>query len=155
MSRAWFAFLDATPWRREQVRLEPALAERLHRPYRRSDLTVNGRLSAAISHWHALENSGWPLRALEFRQAPYPLASFRCKDGMTRTVVLFAADQFAKEGDACLQLRSGEETLFTAAFSLRLPACGSPLLVDIGCMQARRLTQEELLSGKRPSFFMA
>ena len=135
VSSVWFAFLDATPWRRWQVRLEPALAERLHRPYRRSDLTIDGRLSAAISHWHAFENIGWPRQALQFREAPYPLASFRCKDGVLRALVLCTSDQFAKEGDACLQLRSGQDALFTVAFSLRLPVSGSPLVVDIGCMQ--------------------
>ncbi len=85
--------------------------------------------------WHALENSGWPLGAIQFRREPYPLANFRCKDGVTRTLVLSAPQKFSKEGDACLELRCDNEVLFTAAFSLRASPCGSSLVVDIGCMQ--------------------
>lgn len=162
-SGAWFAFLDATPWRRKQVRLTPKLAELLHRPYRRSDLSDEARLVSAVSHWRSLERSGWITSALNFRQTPAVLAKVRCKDGTTMEVVLCALEQFAKEGDACLQLRRGDEVLFTAAFSLG--DCSQDarrIVVEVGCLQGphskngRILVRDttKLLHGLRPRDLM-
>lgn len=161
-SCAWFAFLASTRWRREQVLLEPQLAERLHRPYRRSDWRPERRLSAAIAHWRHLEGCDWPPQATQVRRVPFELASIACKDGGALRVVLRAPEKYAKEGDACLQLLRGSEVLFSAAFSLAVTAEkeGAPaaLAVDIGSLQGpcspsgRNIVRDttKLLHGLRP-----
>ncbi len=78
-------------------------------------------------------------------------------------VTLCALEQFAKEGDACLQLRSGGEVLFTAAFSLgNCTEDASRTVVDVGCLQGpssqtgRSLVRDttKLLHGLRPRDLM-
>ena len=159
-TRVWFAFLEATPWRQEQVRLEPELAEKLHRPYRRGDLSPFRRLAAAVSHWQALESCNWGTQAQQWRRQPYLLAEIIGKDSASYQLVFCSARQFAKEGDVCLQLRSGADILFTAAFSLRLEgeAAAKSLLLDVGCLQGpwgeaskqRVRDTTKLLHGIRP-----
>lgn len=159
-TRVWFAFLEATAWRREQVRLEPGLAEKLHRPYRRSDLSAAGRLTSALSHWQALESCNWSPEARHWRRQPYLLADITGKDAASCQLVLCTACQFTKEGEVCLQLRSDAGLLFTAAFSLRLEGDASTklLLLDVGCLQGpggdagRHLVRQttKLLHGLRP-----
>lgn len=158
-TRVWFAFLEATPWRQEQVRLEPELAEKLHRPYRRSDFLATDRLTAALSHWQALESCDWAFQAQQWRRQPCLLAEIVGKDAASCELVLCTARQFAKEGEVCLQLRSGADILFTAAFSLCLEGkTVKSLLLDVGCLQGpwgqasqqRVRDTTKLLHGMRP-----
>ena len=158
-SAAWFSFLEASAWRRRQVKSRPKLAELLHRPYRRCDLTGSERLTAATTHWRCVEHSGWTPAAMNFRQSPRTLAEISCKDGSVRQVVLCALEQFSKEGDACLQLRNGSQVIFTAAFSFGLgDEAAEGIVMDIGCLQGpsaadgRSLIRDttKLLHGLRP-----
>ena len=131
-SSTWFAFLEGSVWRKRQVIRDPELAEHLHRPSRRSDLSARERLSLAIGHWQLLEGMPWSACI----ERPLLLATLRCKDGVDRQLVLTSAGRFNKEGGCCLHLQCGDDVLFSLVFSLSKPGDASqPMVLDVGCLQ--------------------
>lgn len=165
-SARWYAFIDANPFRRRLTRLQPALAERPHRPYRRFDLDVGARVACLVSHGLALEQLGWQQLVLRMGVQAVTIAHFIGKDGVERRLVLSHPGQFMKEGELCLHLCSGATRLYSAAFSL-VGAFGSPAAegvaaLDIGCLQgpddpaARELVRSttKALHGLRPRDLM-
>jgi uncharacterized protein VirK/YbjX len=166
-SRQWFEFLDADAHRRKLTRTHPVLAEKLHRPYRRSDLDAEGRLLHLVSHCLAVEALGWQSLVLSLSSRPLTIATVNGKDDVERQLVLDHSRQFAKEGELCLHLCRGNERLYSAAFSF----VGSPqeepdssrIVLDVGCLQGPvgesadevvRVTTKAL-HGLRPRDFMA
>jgi len=166
-SKQWFQFLDSDAHMRELTRAHPALAEKLHRPYRRSDLDVKGRLLSLLSHHRAVGVLGWQSLLLSLCERPLTIATLNGKDGVERHLVLDCATQFAKEGELCLHLFRGRERLYTAALCLLgssdEEAMSSCLVLDVGCLQgpggesAADVMREttKALHGVRPHDFMA
>jgi uncharacterized protein len=165
-STRWYAFLDANAFRRRLTRLQPALAERPHRPYRRCDLGAHERVAGLVSHGLALERLGWQALVLQMGAQPVTLAAFIGKDGANWRLLLNHPGQFMKEGELCLHLCSDAVRLYSAAFSLvgaadRLGGPGVAAL-DIGCVQgcddpaARALVRgaTKSLHGLRPRDLM-
>lgn len=165
-SARWYAFLDANAFRRRLTRVQPALAERPHRPYRRFDLNAHERVACLVSHGLALERLGWQPLVLRMGMRPLTIARFIGKDGIERRLVLGLPDQFMKEGELCLHLCSGAMRLYTAAFSLvgtlDTGAASGVAALDIGCLQgpddpaARDLVRAttKALHGLRPRDLM-
>ena len=158
-SSRWFAFLDANAFRRRLTRLQPEWAEKLHRPYRRCDLSAAARLDCLIAHGLAIERLGWQRLVLRLSTRPLTIARFIGKDDIERRLVLGPAGQFMKEGELCLHLCCGAQRIYSAAFSL---LGAGALALDIGCLQgpddpaARDLVRSttKALQGWRPRDLM-
>jgi uncharacterized protein VirK/YbjX len=162
VSAVWFSFLDGEAHRRQWVRDHPSLAEKLHRPYRRSDLSSHQRLAALIAHYRVVEALGWEELVGAICRRPVRLASLIGKDGVQRHVVLELSSQFDKEGEICLHLIEQGERIYSASFSMVVSRDGSSeepgLALDVGSIQGpgatdaqervRRITRA--LHGLRP-----
>ena len=158
-SARWFAFLDANAFQRRLTRLQPEWAEKLHRPYRRYDLSAAARLDCLVAHGRAIERLGWQRFVLGLSTQPLTIARFIGKDDVERRLELGHDGQFMKEGGLCLHLCCGAQRLYSAAFSL---LGASVLTLDIGCLQgpddpaARDLVRSttKALHGLRPRDLM-
>ena len=127
-SSRWYRFLDANA----TLRRMPDLAEKLHRPYARSGLGANARLTALISHYRSCSDLRWTPLLGAIARGPVVLACWSDKTGTPLSLTLDRPHQFAKEGELVLNLERDGERLGTVAFSLRE---GGPHAIDVGCLQ--------------------
>lgn len=132
-SLSWFNLLDSHPDLRDCVRHEPEMAEKLHRPYRRTDLSVARRLQLIVEHVRISDEIGFSgLMARAYRE-PVEIALFNNRTGQPLSLLLGRPGQFGKEGELALHLSDGINRIYSACFSLR--ELNGLRELDIGCLQ--------------------
>lgn len=155
-NRDWLRTLVSQRWTHQLLLAQPALAERLHRPYQQSGFDRWDRLAVLRQHYRACGELGWQSLCRRIADEGVCLGRIDGRDGKPLTLELGYAEQFAKEGEWALSLRLGDERLYTMVLSLRVDAGGRRLF--IGCVQGpssndglalvRDLTRS--LHGERP-----
>lgn len=157
----WLRFLFARPKLRAVLRHQPALAEKVHRPYLRKELSAAGRVAALTAHYGIC--LAHPSRDLLLTAAEREteIARFAGKDGEAFQITLGPPGTLQKEGELALKLIMSGKTLYRLAFSF-LRADYGPA-VFIGCLQGapgsqetgeRMRTATKALHGRRPRDMM-
>ena len=152
----WLDILFEQRWLRALLVIQPALAERLHRPYQQAGFGCRERLAALQEHHLLCAEIGWQRLSGKVARHGLLLAEIVDRDAQPLQLDLTCISQFAKEGEWALSLRRDGERLYTMALSLRQGADGKHLF--IGCVQglsrndSRELVREltHALHGERP-----
>lgn len=132
-TQAWFAQLDTEPGLRRFARLQPELAEKLHRPYARADLDAAQRLEALTAHYRVCKALHWSDLLGAVGHGPVVLAEWVGKDDAPLQLTLTVPGQFAKEGEMAIHLMRDNIRQCTLLASLR--ETGAARWLDIGCLQ--------------------
>lgn len=129
----WLDFLWSAPALLEAARLNPDLAEKLHRPYMRKDLSAGERLALLLSHYRfgISQPHGGLLLSATLRDVP--LAELHGKSGKGFQLMLGPAGSLQKEGELRLRLECGGLVLLSLAFTLS--AQGKAPMLLVGCLQ--------------------
>lgn len=129
----WLDFLWSSPAMLEAARRNPDLAEKLHRPYMRKDLSAGERLALLVSHYRfGLSQPHGSLLVLATLRDE-PLAELCGKSGKRFRLVLGPAGSLQKEGELRLRLECDGLLLLSLAFSLS--AQGTAPLLFVACLQ--------------------
>jgi uncharacterized protein VirK/YbjX len=132
-SRAWFELLDSDPRLVSLTAARPHLAEKIHRPYLRSDYSATAKLAALMTHYRScldLPAGRLPLAAQAERVA---LGEVAGKNDSVIRLALGADEQFMKEGEFVVHLDDDSGRLYTLVAAIVPGATGAVL--SIGCMQ--------------------
>jgi hypothetical protein len=132
-SAIWFDALDTSASLDTCARYEPDMAEKLHRPYRRSGLSVKDRLELVLDHNRIVSLLGWSDLVANSYANAVEIASFTDREGSALQLVLARPGQFGKEGELALHLVDGDTRLYSACFSFRKSDGIREL--DVGCIQ--------------------
>ncbi|GAA5180564.1 VirK/YbjX family protein [Niveibacterium umoris] len=132
-TKTWFARLNADPMLRTFVRLQPELAEKLHRPYARADHPATTRLQALDEHYRICREQRWAPLLAQVGRGPVTLATWQGKDEVPLVLTLTVPGQFAKEGEMAVHLMRNDVRQCTVLVSLR--GDGSGRWLDIACLQ--------------------
>jgi hypothetical protein len=133
LSAIWFDTLDTSASLDTCARYEPEMAEKLHRPYRRSGISVKNRLELLLDHNRIIMHLGWSDLVAKAYQNTVEIASFTDRDGKVLQLVLDRPGQFGKEGELALHLVDGDTRRYSACFSF-MKSDGIREL-DVGCIQ--------------------
>lgn len=136
-SAIWFQSLDNCASLRKCARYEPAMAEKLHRPYRRSGLSVKNRLDLVLEHLRIVRLLGWTELVASAYATTVAIANFTDRNGSALRLTLDRPGQFGKEGELALHLVDGDTRLYSACFSFK--ESGGIRELDVGCIQGPSL----------------
>lgn len=159
-TRNWLQLLNSHPLFGELVKARPRMIQKIYRPYLSNTMNCQQRLAAMVAHYRFVVKQGLGPLVAQAAQGPVQLLSLSGKSGAEYTVALRAIAPLEREGELVLQLLSGQDLVYSVAFSF-LPS-GQRLAVGIGCVQGpqgedglariRECTRE--LHGLRPKNLM-
>jgi hypothetical protein len=132
-SAIWFDALNTSASLDTCALHEPEMAEKLHRPYRRSGLSVKNRLDLVLDHNRIVSLLGWSDLVAKAYQDAVEIANFTDREGSILQLVLARPGQFGKEGELALHLVDGDTRLYSACFSFR--ESDGIRELDVGCIQ--------------------
>ncbi|MDR3395014.1 MAG: DUF535 family protein, partial [Parasulfuritortus sp.] len=132
-SATWFDALDNFAGLNACALHEPEMAEKLHRPYRRSGLSVKDRLELVLDHNRIVSLLGWSDLVANSYAKTVEIANFTDREGSALQLILARPGQFGKEGELALHLVDGDTRLYSACFSFRKSDGIREL--DVGCIQ--------------------
>jgi hypothetical protein len=132
-SAIWFEHLNNSASLRKCARHEPDMAEKLHRPYRRSGLSVQNRLDLVLDHIRIVRLLGWAELVASAYESTMNIAEFTDRNGNAMRLILARPGQFGKEGELAVHLVDGNTRLYSACISLR--EYNGIRELDVGCIQ--------------------
>lgn len=133
-TRSWFELLESDARLQHLVRLNPHLAEKIHRPYLRCHYSPSRRLAALSTHYRFCLDH--PLGGLLLHAAAgrtVPVGEILGKQDSVFRAVLTSEEQFMKEGEFVIQLHDEHGRLYSIAAAI-VGSRGGPVL-SVGCMQ--------------------
>lgn len=154
-SKRWFEQLSSDQMLWQCLRYEPEMAEKLHRPYRRTGISAEAKLQLVLDHVRSSQNLGWSDLIVRAYAGSALIAQFEDKNHHTWMLTLTRPGQFGKEGELALNLVDGDVRIYSAAFSFRGDVHRE---LDVGCIQgpeaedARQLIRDltRSMHGLRP-----
>ncbi|MBB3118039.1 VirK/YbjX family protein [Pseudoduganella violacea] len=156
----WLAMLNSHPALRELALAHPRLILKIYRPYLSHHLDCAQRASLLASHYRFMLEQGWGSLALQASRGAVPLVQFAGKSGAPYAIELQTVWPMEREGELVLQLRAGQDLVYSVAFSFF--QSNGQMAVGIGCIQGpqgerglelnREATRE--LHGLRPKSLM-
>lgn len=133
-TKPWFTMIDRHAVLRRCLRLEPDMAEKLHRPYRRSRFDSEQRAALAFDHVRIVDRLGLGDLVADAYAIPVAVACFNDRNGKPLRIELARPARFEKEGDIAVHLVEGDQRIYSACFSFRTTPSGGHE-IDVGCIQ--------------------
>ena len=112
-SRQWFELLESDPRLQSLVSARPHLAEKIHRPYLRSNYAPAARLATLDTHYRYCLTHPSGRLPLEARGERVELGRVSGKNDAVFQVFLGADEQFMKEGEFVIHLWNDDGRLYT------------------------------------------
>ncbi len=114
----WRKFLRSQPLLAKISESSPSLQTRIYRPYLTSHLSISQRVDLLITHYRLAVNAGLGNSIKRMSSQPLLISDFSGKSGTRYQLTLSAIDPQHDDGEFVLRLKTGNDCIYTAAFSL-------------------------------------